>query len=74
TGIRTFTLTGTTETLSAELTLSELPGPFDEFRLRLMNALGIVVYDTVTKQVFDVNVQVQDCRTFQDVIFTPFSP
>ncbi|KQL45207.1 hypothetical protein AN963_20630 [Brevibacillus choshinensis] len=74
TGIRTFTLTGTTDTLSAELTLRELPGPFDEFRLRLMNALGVVVYDTVTKQVFDLNIQVQDCRTFQDVILTPFNP
>ncbi|MGK5507761.1 beta-propeller fold lactonase family protein [Brevibacillus formosus] len=70
TGIRTFTLTGTTETLSAELTLQELPGPFDVFRLVLRNTLGTVVYDTLVKQVSDANIIIQDCRTFPDVFPT----
>lgn len=74
TGIRTFTATGTTETLSAELTLQELPGAFDTFRLVLRNAVGVIVYDTGFKQVSDANVNVQDCITFPDVIPTPSIP
>jgi hypothetical protein len=74
TGIRTFTATGTTETLSAELTLQELPGAFDTFRLILRNAVGAVVYDTLVKQVSDANINVQDCVTFPDVIPTQSFP
>lgn len=74
TGIRTFTATGTSETLSAELTLSELPGAFDTFRLILRNAIGAVVYDTLVKSVSDGNINAQDCVTFPDVIPTPFFP
>ncbi|MGG3493946.1 hypothetical protein ABES19_29665, partial [Brevibacillus choshinensis] len=69
-----FTLTGTTETLSAELTLSELPGAFDTFRLILRNSFGAVVFDTLVKQVSDANINVQDCITFPDVINTPSFP
>ncbi|MED4585251.1 hypothetical protein P9578_20940, partial [Brevibacillus choshinensis] len=69
-----FTLTGTNETLSAELTLQELPGAFDTFRLILRNVIGAVVYDTLVKQVSDANINVQDCITFPDVINTPSFP
>lgn len=74
TGIRTFTATGTTDTLSAELTLNELPGAFDTYRLILRNEIGAVVYDTLVKQVSDANINVQDCITFPDVIPTPSFP
>ncbi|MED4752235.1 YncE family protein [Brevibacillus choshinensis] len=70
TGIRTFTLTGTTETLSSELTLQELSGPFDAFRFILRDAIGTVVYDTGVKSVSDANLHAQDCRSFPDVFPT----
>jgi DNA-binding beta-propeller fold protein YncE len=70
TGIRTFTLTGKTETLSSELTLQELAGPFDAFRLILRNVAGTIVYDTGLKSVSDANLHSQDCRSFPDVFPT----
>ncbi|KQL47263.1 hypothetical protein AN963_15490 [Brevibacillus choshinensis] len=70
TGIRTFTATGTNETLSAELTLSELPCAFDTFRLILRNALSVVVYDTGLQSASDASIYVKDCVTFLDVIPT----
>lgn len=71
TGVRTFTATNTQDTLSFELTLRELPGTTDEYRLILRNALGTIVFDTGFKAVPDANLVVQDCVTFPDVIPTP---
>lgn len=59
TGSRMFTATGTSETLSAELTLQELPGDLDTYRLILRNAVGAVVFDTLVKSVSDSNINVK---------------
>jgi len=74
TGVRTFTATNTQDTLSFELTLRELPGTTDEYRLILRNSLGTIVFDTGFKAVPDANLVVQDCVTFPDVIPTPSVP
>ncbi|MDA5110866.1 hypothetical protein O3V59_21230 [Brevibacillus thermoruber] len=74
TGIRRFTETGTEETLFAELTLEELPGMFDRFRLRLLTAGGTQVFDTGFRTVDDRFIRVQDCITFPDVLNPPSIP
>jgi hypothetical protein len=75
TGVRTFTATGTQETVNYTLVLAETGlGMPDVVLLVLTNGAGVPVFSAAITVVPDEQLLVQDCVTFPDVIPTPSIP